>query len=162
MSPGNRRNPDHTSILGRFAWDTLVGFYAVGADKPGCKAPHGHGKRVTTRIFPVPPPVSNLVLTLACPKLRRAASTIHLVVRRTGPRQRQFQTVFLQATVRSRQGGRPQGAVSFIYRHRVLAQVAVDPRTGNALLDVTLPSHSAVAASYGGDARFAPSRTRAH
>jgi dockerin type I repeat protein len=61
MSPGNRHNPDVTDAQGHFGWDVLAGFYKVRAAKSGCNG------IVETGALPIPPPVTDLVLTLECP-----------------------------------------------------------------------------------------------
>ncbi len=61
MSPGNRHNPDMTDSDGHFGWDVLSGFYKVRAEKDGCNGV------VETGVLQIPPPVTDLVLTLDCP-----------------------------------------------------------------------------------------------
>lgn len=61
MSPGNRTNPDMTDAQGHFGWDVLEGFYKVRAQKSGCNG------IVETGALQIPPPVTDLVLTLNCP-----------------------------------------------------------------------------------------------
>ncbi len=63
MSPGNRHNPDTTDAQGHFGWDVLSGFYKVRAESAACAAP------VETAILQIPPPVTDLVVTLTCPTL---------------------------------------------------------------------------------------------
>ena len=68
MSPGNRTNPDLTDANGHFGWDVLEGDYKVRATSPGCTAPGDPSKSfVETGVLPIPPPVTDLVLVLACP-----------------------------------------------------------------------------------------------
>ena len=59
MSPANRTNPGTTNAKGEFGWDTIAGFYEVEASKEGCGT-------VTTPVFFVPPPQTNLELKLHC------------------------------------------------------------------------------------------------
>ncbi len=73
------------------------------------------------------------------------------------------QSVTFTATVAPQPGGSPTGSISFLEGTRVLTTVplAVDPVSGNGVATystATLPrgSHT-ITASYGGDARFAPS-----
>ena len=61
MSPGNRHNPDMTDADGHFGWDVLSGFYKVRAENAGCNG------IVETDVLQIPPPVTDLVLTLTCP-----------------------------------------------------------------------------------------------
>jgi hypothetical protein len=61
MSPGNRHNPDATDAQGHFGWDVLSGFYKVRAEHSGCNGV------VETGVLRIPPPVTDLVLTLDCP-----------------------------------------------------------------------------------------------
>ncbi len=65
MSPANRHNPDTTDALGHFGWDVLAGFYKVRAESAACTAP------VETAVLQIPPPVTDLVLTLTCPTLSK-------------------------------------------------------------------------------------------
>src|SRR5207248_2952841 len=58
-SPDNRRNPDRTTLLGSFGWDTLPGLYRVQASHSRCRA-------ASTPLFVVPPPRANLALRLRC------------------------------------------------------------------------------------------------
>lgn len=68
MSPANRHNPDISDTRGLIGWDVLSGFYKVRAQKQGCHAPNDPGKAfVESGAFRVPPPVTDLVLTLDCP-----------------------------------------------------------------------------------------------
>ena len=67
MSPGNRRNTDMTDAAGHFGWDVIAGFYKVRAEKSGCNAPGDPSQSfVETGILTIPPPVTDLVLTLQC------------------------------------------------------------------------------------------------
>jgi hypothetical protein len=69
MSSANRRNPDLTSQTGGFGWDVLPGFYQVRAGKHGWRSSKGQ-LLAHTPVFPVPPPVDNIVLKLQCPAVR--------------------------------------------------------------------------------------------
>jgi hypothetical protein len=67
MSPSNQANPDMTNAAGGFGWDVLAGFYKVRAEKAGCAAPGGSGVLyVESDVLTIPPPVTDLTLTLAC------------------------------------------------------------------------------------------------
>jgi putative cell wall-binding protein len=67
MSPGNRTNPDTTTVAGGFGWDVLVGFYVVRAEKAGCHAPGDAGQPyVESAVMQIPPPVTDLNLVLDC------------------------------------------------------------------------------------------------
>lgn len=67
MSVGNRANPDTTSAGGSFGWDVTPGTYEVQASAPGCTNPSDPTQPdVVSAPFAVPPPISNLQLTLAC------------------------------------------------------------------------------------------------
>jgi hypothetical protein len=70
MAPNNRNNPSTTDTAGRFGWDTLAGFYMVTASKPGCINPTTPtSASVSTGVLTVPPPVTDLKLTLNCDAL---------------------------------------------------------------------------------------------
>jgi beta-lactam-binding protein with PASTA domain len=75
MSPENRQNPDATDALGHFGWDVVPGFYEVSASHSGCT--NGSGGPYT-----VPPPVSGIVIKLACAHLKRGRSHVKLRVKR--------------------------------------------------------------------------------
>ncbi len=104
MSPSNRRNPDRTDSLGTFGWDTLPGFYRVTASHSGCTAPSG-GAAFETGVYRVPPPVSNIVIKLRCPHLKRSKShmSLHFSSSRAG-------IAFVTATVHGRH---PTGILTF-------------------------------------------------
>jgi hypothetical protein len=67
MSPANQHNPDVTDGHGVFGWDVISGFYKVRAEKEGCRAPGDAGQPFAeTGVLTIPPPVTDLVLTLDC------------------------------------------------------------------------------------------------
>lgn len=67
MSPANRANPDTTKADGSFGWDVLTGYYQVQAAKAGCTDPaNPSAATVTSAVFQIPPPMTDLTLTLAC------------------------------------------------------------------------------------------------
>ncbi len=69
MSPANRHNPDTTDTAGHFGWDVIAGQYRVRASAPDCNAPGDPGQAyVETGVLLIPPPVTDLVLTLECPR----------------------------------------------------------------------------------------------
>jgi hypothetical protein len=70
MAPNNRSNPSTTDSAGRFGWDVLAGFYEVTAAKAGCINPSEPTKStVSTPVLTVPPPITDLKLTLNCDPL---------------------------------------------------------------------------------------------
>jgi len=67
MSPANRTNPDVTDAVGHFGWDVTAGFYVVRASKAGCHSPDDPTvDYVQTATMTIPPPVTDIVLTLDC------------------------------------------------------------------------------------------------
>jgi hypothetical protein len=81
MSATNRRDPDHTTALGQFGWETVAGYYRITAHHHGCTA-SGHHATAESRVYQVPPPVDDVVLTLKCPHLWRAPSHVRLRMQR--------------------------------------------------------------------------------
>jgi hypothetical protein len=140
MSPANRSNPDHTSALGAFGWDTLPGFYRVQASHPGCSP-------AITPVAQVPPPVSNIAIALTCPHLTRHASRLSLKIR-----QIRGGSQIVTAHVRGR---RPQGELRFSTR-RLTVTPPLNPKTASARF--VLPQKTRrVRAHYSGDAHNKPS-----
>ena len=152
MSPRNRRNPDRTDAFGSFGWDVLPGTYRVSASHPGCYS-------TTTPILTVPPPALGLSLDLNCPRVRYAPTSLSLRATRAGGAN--GGTIFLRIRVLSHHG-HPLGIVTLRSRGRILAEAAVNARTG--LTTLPLPAHGLglVTATYSGDGLFAPSRRHAH
>lgn len=67
MSPGNTSNPDATDAAGHFGWDVLAGYYRVRAQASDCHAPGDASTAyVESDVLPIPPPVTDLELTLEC------------------------------------------------------------------------------------------------
>ena len=67
MSPGNRANPWTTPSDGSFHWDVVAGYYKVRAQKDGCTgSPDRSVAYAETAVLTIPPPVTDLVLTLDC------------------------------------------------------------------------------------------------
>ncbi len=151
MSPANRRNPDHTDIDGHFGWDVFPGFYRVSATRRGCVG------TATSKARPVPPPVTNLHLTLRCPNLRRTPTTLTI----TGLRARGPDTV-ISVRARARRG-HPIGLVELTVNGRTVARAFLDPRGGDATL--IAPTHlrrnARIVVRYGGDGLDAPSVAQA-
>ena len=162
MSPGNRRNPGLTSLQGAFGWDVLPGYYQIDARRPGCRAARG-GRVSRSAVKPVPPPQSNLVLTLKCPNLRRTSTHLRLKLLRGIDG-----TSVLRVSVRSSRRLRSRagdyvGTIVVRNAGRVLASVAADPRTGLAVVDLpplARASHS-VTVSFSGNGLLSPSGARA-
>jgi hypothetical protein len=150
MSPSNRRNPDHTTRLGGFGWDVTGGFYLVTAQHPGCTA--GHRRIAKTSVRQVPPPVSNLRLTLKCPHLHRTRTRTTLKAKVIPVHQ-----VIVIATVR---GHHPEGLVRFTRRGRTFGYAPLNLRTHQASLTVLATDTHALSATYEGDGNNAPSTGR--
>jgi hypothetical protein len=147
MSPGNRVNPGRTTVQGLFGWDTLRGYYEIRATHSGCKATH-------TSVFSVPPPRSNLVLSLRCHKLKRKATKV--VVKVLG---RGHGAAAVRVTVSAKRGharaGTLLGALTVRTSGEKPVTVGLDSK-GVALVDVITRSASvAVTASYGGNGLYA-------
>ncbi|MGH2858776.1 MAG: hypothetical protein ACRDMJ_14980 [Solirubrobacteraceae bacterium] len=155
MSPANRRNPDRTDALGHFGWDVLPGFYQVTATRSGCAAVHGRGRAVRTKTLRVPPPVADLRLTMRCPRLRRAATRLRVLVARSPSG-----GVAVLARVQARRS-HPVGYVIFRAGRRVLGEAALSSRTATAsvILERAVRAGSIVAV-YSGDGYDRPSRSR--
>jgi hypothetical protein len=67
MSPSNRNNPDTTAVDGSFGWDVIAGYYEVHATKSGCASTDDPAVDfASSGVLTIPPPVTNLVLTLDC------------------------------------------------------------------------------------------------
>lgn len=145
MSPSNRRNPDRTDSLGTFGWDTLPGFYRVTASHSGCTPPSG-GAAFETGVYRVPPPVSNIVIKLRCPHLKRPKShmSLHFSSSRAG-------IAFVTATVHGRH---PTGILTFAAAG-LKAAIALAGKGGTPF--VLPPGTRKVKVSYLGDANNAPS-----
>jgi hypothetical protein len=149
MSPSNRVNPGRTSSLGVFGWDVVPGFYEVTAQHPACTAPGG-GSVAQTTAAQVPPPVTNLLLTLRCPKLKRSKSSISLRFKAITSG-----SVIVTATVH---GKRPSGFVQFS-AGGVGAAVALS--SAHTASFVVAPGVK-LSARYEGDGVNKPSSVRAH
>ena len=66
MSPSNRTNPDLTDATGHFGWDVVAGYYYVEASADGCTEPDAESPTVRTVTYTIPPPVTDILLTLDC------------------------------------------------------------------------------------------------
>ena len=76
MSPENRTNPDITDANGHFGWDVLTGYYVVRAEKTNCYDPNNPNQLyVESGVLPIPPPVTNLDLRLACTDIATSTPT---------------------------------------------------------------------------------------
>ena len=144
MSADNRRNPDHTDIDGHFGWDVFPGYYRVRASRKGC-----HGTPVT-KARPVPPPVTDLLLKLRCPGLKRTATHTRVTAKhRHGP-----STV---VTLRTRAAHRRvTGLVKLAVAGKARGFGFLGP---HGRLKLTIAGHprGRITARYTGNARFAPS-----
>ena len=149
MAPNNRRNPDATDIDGHFGWDVFPGYYRVRATRKGCRGSD------TSKGLPVPPPVTNLRLTLSCPNLRRAATHARIVsVKRRGP-----STV---ATVQVSSRRKPTGLITLSAPGLGSVRGFVDVKHPRATLVLAghLRKHARLVARYAGNARWLPSSAR--
>jgi hypothetical protein len=149
MSSSNRRDPDHTTALGVFGWDTIPGFYRVEASHPGCTA-GGSGRKakktIETRAYLVPPPVKNIVIKLKCKGLKRAKTRMRVKFKTTRG------TTTVTATVI---GKSPHGGVTFSGSGIAGISIPVGARTHQATFVLT-KAHQRIKAHYLGDAHNAP------
>lgn len=155
MSPSNRRNPDHTSALGVFGWNTIAGYYRVEASHPGCTA-GGSGRKakktIETRIYKVPPPVDNIRIKLKCRRLKRSKTHVRL----------QFKTTRGTTTVTATVVGKsPRGGVTFSGSGFSGVSLPVGARTHQATFVMT-KAHERIKVRYLGDAHNAPSVASGH
>jgi hypothetical protein len=150
MSTSNRRNPDHTTVLGVFGWNTIPGYYRVEASHAGCTA-GGSGRKakktLETRVYKVPPPVDNIVMKLKCKSLKRAKTHVRLKFKTTKG------TTTVTATVT---GKSPQGGVTFSGSGISGVSIPVGARTHQATFVLT-KAHQQIKAHYLGDAHNGPS-----
>jgi hypothetical protein len=150
MSTSNRRDPDHTTVLGVFGWNTIPGYYRVQASHPGCTA-GGSGRKakktIETRIYKVPPPVDNIVIKLKCKGLKRSKTHVRLKLKTTRG------TTTATATVI---GKSPQGGVTFSGAGVSGVSIPVGARTHQATFVLT-KAHQQIKVHYLGDAHNAPS-----
>jgi hypothetical protein len=150
MSTSNRRNPDHTTVLGVFGWNTIPGYYRVQASHSGCTA-GGSGRKakktLETRVYKVPPPVDNILIKLKCKGLKRAKTHVRL----------KFKTSKGTTTVTVTVIGKsPQGGVTFSGSGISGVALPVGARTHQATF-VLATAHQQIKAHYLGDAHNAPS-----
>jgi len=153
MSPGNRVNPQTTGADGGFGWDTIAGTYEITAQKAGC------GSAVTSPAETVPPPVTGIVLTLACPTPTLASTTTTLTPTPTTPQPGQAVNFAIGVTS---SGGTPTGSVTLSEHGTPFSTIALDSTNGTASFSTVLPpgSHT-VTATYNGDSAHAGSSTPA-
>ncbi len=151
MSSANRKNPSLTDVDGLFDWDVLPGYYEITASDGHCRAP------VSTSVFGVPPPVTNIKLRLRCKAIRRKATRTALkaTVVTAG------HAAVLVASVSARRGPQPTGIVTFKDGSKVVASAPIDAKTGRAVASETINgAHHSFSATYAGDAVDAPSSGR--
>jgi hypothetical protein len=158
MSISNRRNPDRTTQLGVFHWDVYPAFYRVSAQAAGCHAPRAKLATVLTKILPVPPPALNLRLVLACPHLRRAATSTAVRLKKA-IRGELILTVSVRSSGHSRT--RPAGNVTITAGRRRLAVAALVAGSTTQLTVLTAHPPKRIAAAYSGDGLFKPSASKA-
>jgi DNA-binding beta-propeller fold protein YncE len=145
MSPSNRRNPDFTDPLGLFGWDVEPGYYKVSASARGCYASHDKKHAtVSTKVFEVPPPVTQIRLELTCPRLKRAAAKIRLSTKKNS------QTVTVK--VSGRRHGPAYGMVTVKLGGRRLATLPLE----DAEALVLVRGNGKLMVSYSGDGHYAP------
>jgi Bacterial Ig-like domain (group 3) len=152
MSPANRTNPDETSADGLFGWDVLAGYYTIEASKTGCASQ-------TTSVLSIPPPVSDLELTLACPGLPPRSET-SASVSSSSPTSEYGQPVTFTAKVGG--GTSPTGTVTFDACSAWIGQ-AVLSQNGEATLTLSTLATGAysITASYSGDGANRPATSGA-
>ncbi len=147
MSPANRVNPDLTDQQGEFGWDVLSGNYDVTAQASGCTTSSTPG-------FAVPPPVTNLSLTLNCSTLPTRAST-STGISESASTTNYGDPVTFSAPISGT--GTPTGTVTFSDGSTPIGTAVV--AGGSAALTVSslgTGPHS-ISATYGGDALDSPS-----
>ncbi len=150
MSASNRRNPDFTDLNGHFGWDVFPGYYRVAASRRGCRG------TALSPSSPVPPPVTNLLLKLNCPGLRRTNThTRILSAVKRGP-----SFAISMRTLAGR--ARVNGMVTVSAGRRLHGFGFLD-RNGRAriLLPGASGRRTRITVRYAGNARFAPSSARA-
>jgi hypothetical protein len=151
MSPGNRLNPSRSTVQGLFGWDVLRGYYEIRATHGGCRPAH-------TSVFRVPPPRSNLVLSLRCHKLKRKATRVSVKVLGRGGG-----IAAVRVTVSSKRGHARVGTLIGVLTVRATGGKAVAvglSSKGVALIDVPARSTAKVTAAYGGNGLYAPGSGR--
>ncbi|MDQ6714106.1 MAG: Ig-like domain repeat protein, partial [Candidatus Dormibacteraeota bacterium] len=157
MSPANRNNPDLTTADGRFGWDVLTGYYIVQASRDGCTAPGNPAQTVVqSAVFPVPPPVANLTLTLSC-----QTSTATVLSSSANPAAYGTVVTFT-ATVTATNAGLPNpttgdGSVSFKDGSSLLCNaVTLGGNQASCSVGLAVGTH-AIQATYSGTGRFVAS-----
>ncbi len=165
MSPANRRNPDKTTITGSFGWDVLPGFYDITATHSGCTAATKKKPRqAATGVLAVPPERSGLTLTLRCPHLRRAATSLALTAR-AGPAGMHVLQATVSAKGRHVSVSELAGNVAFTANGKPIGGVGVDIAHGSATATLDLPATataiSSFGATYAGNGLYGPSSIRA-
>ncbi len=156
MSRATRRDPITTGANGLFAWDVMPGWYQVQTNRSGCTAPHKKIHEVRSRPLYVPPPALGVNLTLACPHLTRAKSTLRLTTATLDHKR----YVVLTAAVRGSKRHHPTGLVTFTVNGHRRITLPIDPRTGRAIDAVPASSRSSYSAAYDGDGYNQPAQGR--
>lgn len=162
MGPSNRHNPDLTSATGTFHWDVVPGFYQVKADHSGCRSAKGPSLFGLTPVLVVPPPRTNLAITLRCRRLVRAATK--LVLRKVTPGA--IGGLIEARLLYLRRGripaARMPGQVIFTIAGVKPVSVPVDVRHGWALFALPLTRHRirSLSARFTGNGYLAPSHSR--
>jgi Bacterial Ig-like domain (group 3) len=151
MSPANRTNPDTTNADGMFGWDVLAGYYTIEASKSGCDSQ-------TTPALDVPPPVSNLELTLTClsPPTRSATSAS---VSSSLPTSTYGQAVTFTAQVG--EGTSPAGIVTFDDDGTPIGEGVLENGEATLTLGTLTPGAHSITVSYSGDGANRPASSTA-
>jgi hypothetical protein len=151
MSPANRLNPDKTRSTGEFGWDVLGGIYAVTASREGCASQ-------TTPMFTVPPPVTELALTLTCTTPPTLSPTTTSVSSST-PTSIHGEAVTFTATVAGSSG--PSGTVTFKDSSTTIGSAVVQGgKAAITLASLSTGTHT-ITAAYNGDGANEPSASTA-
>ena len=161
LSPQSPLDPEYTDPLGSFGWNVQPGYYQETATRPGCTSAPDHRSR--SRVLAVPPPRTNLVLTLRCPKLRRAASRIQL---RVVPGADHTNVLLARIAVahRAAKSHVPLlGSVTVYIAGRRFMTLEPDPRTGAVAADLPRLKRGRfrVVLRFAGNAALLPSSTHA-
>ncbi len=151
MSPANRTNPGTTNAGGLFGWDVLAGYYTIEASKTGCASQ-------TTSVLSIPPPVSNLELTLTCtnPPTRSATNAS---VSSSAPTSEYGQPVTFTAKVGG--GTSPTGTVTFDDGGASIGDGVLQNGEAKLTLSTLAPGAHSITVSYSGDGANRPASSEA-
>jgi large repetitive protein len=150
MSPANRTNPDTTAADGSFGWDTLAGTYDVTASANGCTS--GQLSQPVT----VPPPATNLDISLSCSSAPTRTSTTTSLTTSANPVDLGA-PLTLTADVT---GSSPTGTVTFLDGSTSIGTAPLNTSGVATLTTSTLPAGSdGLNATYNGDGSNQPSTT---